>query len=335
MVSSAVLLVVVLAALFFGRPSTEPIWFTAWKPDVMGTTIKVKLFASDEHELRRLAEPAFQAVMDIDALLSDYKEDSQLSLVNREAALRAVPLDSDFVVVLREALEVSAASAGGFDVTIGPLMDLWKAAAHDNRLPSDSALTAVRARVGYRALALEGDSLRFARPGVRLDLGAIAKGYGVDKAVAALRTLGVTSAIVDAGGDLYVLGNMPDEGLFKIGIQHPRMPDSLLCALKVADRAVTTSGDYQRSFRIGETSYNHIIDARTGWPITEAVSVTVVAPTAMAADALSTAVTVLGLDEGLALIESIGDAEALIVTLSGPDSLQVHKSSGFGAYLAE
>ncbi len=335
MISSLVMLVVVLAALFIGRPEREPILFDAWKDGVMGTTVRVKVFAIDDLELQRLAEPAFVAMMDIDALLSDYKEDSQLSLVNREAFQRAVALDSDFVVVLRKALEVSAATSGGFDVTIGPLIDLWRTAANDNRMPSDSAFAAVRERVGYQALLLDGDSLRFAKPGLRLDLGAIAKGYAVDKAVEALKQRGVHSAIVDAGGDLYVLGSMPDKSLYKIGIQHPRIPDSLLCALQVENRAVTTSGDYQRSFRIGETVYNHIIDARTGWPIDEAVSVTVVATTAMAADALSTAVTVLGLEQGMAMIEGLPDAEALIVTLSGPDSLSVHRSSGFGAYLAD
>ncbi len=334
MIGSAVILIVVFAAIFVGRQGDiEPGWYTV-SSDAMGTTVQIKLDAASQEQLQELAEHGFAAVFAIDALLSDYKDDSQLSEANRDAAARPVTIDPDFIAVLEEARRIADASGGAFDVTVGPLIDLWWLAVKDGVPPSDSAIAATLERVDYTALELDGNALRFGKPGLRLDFGAIAKGYAVDKAVAALKEKGVPRAIVDAGGDLFVLGLQPSGNPFRIGIEHPSA-DTPLCVVAIADRAVTTSGVKRRYFEIGDVRFNHIVDPRTGRPVDEAVSVTVIASTAMLADGLSTAVMVLGREEGLALVDRFPGAEALVVTLSGADSLRVFPSAGFGQYLVE
>lgn len=181
--------------------------------------------------------------------------------------------------------------------------------------PDPGELAAALARVDFRGLEIDAENsrARLARPGQAIDLGAIAKGYGVDRAVQLLKEHGVVRALVDLGGDVYALGTRPDGTPWRLGIRHPRRAGQILGILHVSDAAVATSGDYERYFEYEGVRYSHIVDPRTGWPAMELASVTVVAPHGVWADALSTAVFVLGKEEGLALLESLPGVEGILV----------------------
>jgi len=225
--------------------------------------------------------------------------------------------------VIALGLQVAKASDGALDLTLGRVKALWAIESETPRVPSSEELSAALAGTGPAALQLDGLRVRKAAPQLTVDLGAVAKGYAVDRAVAKLRAAGVTQASVNAGGDIYLLGDHAGRP-WRIGIQHPRNDQQVAATLLVADQAVVTSGDYERFFEQDGVRYHHIFDPKTGRPGDRCQSASVVAPTAALADALSTAVFVLGPEQGLALVEQFPGALALVVGADG----QVHVSPG-------
>ena len=226
--------------------------------------------------------------------------------------------------MLAAALDWSRRTGGAFDPTTAALLDLWDILSGPHPPPSPEQLAAARQEVGWRRLVLSADHRRVDLGGTALDLGGIAKGYAIDRAAQALRRSGVRDFLVNAGGDLFVAGSKGGDP-WRVGIQHPRSPEELLQVVSPVDGALVTSGDYERSFTWEGTLYHHILDPRSGEPARDCQSVTVWAATAIDADALATAVFVLGPAEGLALVEGQPDAEALVVTAAG----EVRESSGF------
>jgi thiamine biosynthesis lipoprotein len=290
--------------------------------------VSMQVVATDPEDAARATDDAFAAVARVNNLLSSHLPESEISYLNQSDG-ETCHLSRETVAVLRRSLDVSRLTGGAFDVTAAPLIRLWKEAIETKQLPGKDELAETRKRVGYRKLHLGPNSAR-AEPGVRVDLGGIAKGYAVDQAVVELKARGIGGALVDAGGDGYAFGTRPDGTPWRVGIQHPRRPTGqrLPDVLLLSDRAYATSGDYRQYVEIDGVRYAHIIDPRTGRPARAAVSVTVVAPDCTTADALATAVSVLGPGHGVALIDRLPDVECMVMS-QGPDGLQVRYSRGF------
>jgi thiamine biosynthesis lipoprotein len=234
-------------------------------------------------------------------------------------------VDPDVVACIEAAVQLSAKSDGAFDVTVFPLVALWGFHEGPPRLPGEGEIQTALRRIGWRDLVVEHGRIAKRRSDVAVDLGGIGQGYAVRAAVEVLRREGVEAALVDVSGDIFALGH-PRGRLWRIGIKDPR-GEGVLGVVRVADLAVVTSGDYERFFEKDGVRYHHILDPKTGWPARSLASVTIMDADPVTADALATAVLVLGPEKGLALVESLPGAEALLVDEGGRQIL----SSGFAA----
>ena len=259
-------------------------------------------------------EAAFAEIGRLDRLLSTYRDDSELSRLNRDGSRGWVPVSAETRNLVSRALRYASASDGAFDPTVGPLVQLWGFKHMDYRFPSDAAIAKAKERVGFRHVEVDpARGIRFRKPGIEVELGAIAKGYAVDRAVALLKGRGMTMARVDAGGNQGVLGQPPEGDRWVFGIRHPRRDGDVLGWTTLQAGGISTSGDAERGFWKDGVRYGHVIDARTGKPSQGVLSVTVVAPDAETADALSTTLYVLGPDRGRALLTRMPGTEALWV----------------------
>lgn len=235
---------------------------------------------------REAISAGFSEIRRIDGLMSLHRTDSELSRVN---ARQIAQVSEDLFKVLAKAQEISERTEGSFDITIRPLAHLWGFIWKEYRLPTAAELAATLPRVNYRLVQLDRGrrTVRFLREGVSLDLGAIAKGYAVDCALEKLRSLGVTNAMVRAGGDLRVLGE------WEVQLEDPQKRGRRE-TIRLRDAAISTSGDYENYFEIAGKRYSHILDPRTGLPVEGIAACTVIAPTCMEADGLATALFVYG-----------------------------------------
>jgi thiamine biosynthesis lipoprotein len=253
----------------------------------------------------------------LDALLSVWKPESDVVRINAAGGREAVRVSADTVAVINAALEASRLTDGRFDVTFGTLAEVWKFDHdRDNRVPTADEIGARLPRVDYRAIRVDAraGTIALTRPGVRVHLGGIGKGYAVDRGAALLRAQGLSDFMIQAGGDLYVSGQ-PGERSWRLGINDPRGgPNVTFAALELRDRTLSTSGDYERFFVQDGVRYHHLLDPTTGQPARGCRSVSIVAPTAVQADALSTGVFILGPEKGMALLERLPDVDGVIVT---------------------
>ncbi len=291
------------------------------RADIMGTVFTVKIGARPERA-RSAADAAFDEIRRIDRLLSTYKSDSEISDVNRRAFTEAVAVGEDFWRVIMASRKYFTLSGGSFDPSIRPLMQSWSLTTKQGRLPTEEELKKALALVGFGNVRLDesAHTVAFAREDMALDFGGIAKGYAVDRAVAVLERLGVTSAIVDAGGNFRAIGTPRDRDRWQIGIRHPLRHDEIIVRLPISEGAAATSGGYERFFEVEGKRYCHIMDPRTGRPVQAMLSATVLAKSAMAADALSTSVFVLGAEEGMRLIEKLPSVEGMLILPGKNDS---------------
>jgi thiamine biosynthesis lipoprotein len=286
----------------------------------------------DQDELQAAIEDDLAA---INAAMSTYIADSEISRINRSDGAEPVQLSAPLATVLDAALAVSDATSGAYDVTVGPLVELWGFGAGDavDAVPPADAVAEAASRVGYRRLALDRQSNTLRRPaGLEIDLSSIAKGYAVDRVLALLREHGVVSALVEIGGELRTLGERPGGGSWRLAVESPaQRGPRVLQALSVRDVAVATSGDYRNYFEVDGIRYSHIVDPRSGYPVThELVSVTVIDDSCMLADAWATALIVLGREAALSLAEARGLA-VYLVTRDG-DEIAVEYTDEFAQY---
>lgn len=285
---------------------------------LMGTVVQITIGGVPESQARAAMEEAFAEIERIDRLLSSYRQESVIARLNREGHQQKIPLDKEIFDMLRESLAISERSSGAFDVTIWPVSKLW-GFDKGGSLPEPGSLAQAVKMVGYRDLILEesGHSVGYGRQGMGVDLGAIAKGWAVDRAMEKLAAGGIANGIIDAGGDLRLSGSRPGKGFWRIGVQHPRDTGALLFTLDLTDTAIVTSGDYERSFEERGVRYHHILDPATGMPARGCQSVTVLAPTAAEADAAATAAFVLGAERGVAFLRSRPGVRGVIVDAAG------------------
>jgi thiamine biosynthesis lipoprotein len=293
---------------------------------VMGTLFGVEVFAPDEETGRRACAAAYLRVAALESVLSHWREDSLLSRVNREAASGPVVVDADTFFLLDSSRLFHRLSGGTFDPSIGPLLRVFRPLGSLETMPSDEVVDRARALVGFDRVTLDPRTraVSFSAHGMSIDLGAIAKGFAADEAVRSALAAGARACRVNAGGDMVARGAPPGrpEG-FAAEIRDPRGDAATVLrgrAFDLRDRAAATSGNYERTTEIAGKRYSHILDPRTGRPVPDAVTqVTVLAPTGLEADALATALVVLGVDAGLRLAEELPNVEALFLVPDGGD----------------
>jgi FAD:protein FMN transferase len=282
----------------------------------MGSEFKVVLYTTDQSIARSASRAAFARIAALDAILSDYQPDSELMRLCDRSGGPLVAVSDDLFDVLDRSRRMYEKSDGAFDVTVGPVVRLWRRARRDRKMPAPELLARARALVdsGQMELDARARTVRLLKSGMKLDVGGIAKGYASGEAIAVLRRSGVTSALVAGAGDIVVSGPPPDTAGWTIGVgplEAPTAPPRHF--LRVQHAAVSTSGDAERFVEIEGKRYSHIVDPRTGLGVVDRSSVTVIAPDGATADSLDTAVYVLGPERGLALVEATQGAAALIV----------------------
>ena len=283
----------------------------------LGAEVRVTVWTADESAARAAIAEVFAEFDRLDGLLSVWKPQSDVVRINASDGREAVPVSPDTIAVVNAALEASRLTEGRFDATFGALADVWKFDHdRDNRVPTDAEIAARLPRVDYRAVRVDeaAGTIALTRSGVRLHLGGIGKGYAVDRGAVLIRARGLNDFMIQSGGDLYVAGQ-PGERPWWLGINDPRGgPDVTFAALELRDRTLSTSGDYERFFIQDGVRYHHLLDPSTGHPARGCRSVSIVAPTALRADALSTGVFILGPEKGMALLERLPDVDGVIVT---------------------
>lgn len=279
---------------------------------VMGTLVDITVTAPDEERAQAAITQAFDEMSRIEQLMSTYLPDSEISRINRAAGKEAVPVSPEVEEVIREGLFWSAQSDGAFDLSVEPLVQLWNLDGEKEVIPAAATLEKTAALVNYKDIELKDHTVRLSRAGMAINVGGLAKGYAVDRAVSLLRSR-VSGGIVNAGGDLYAFGQKSKTASWHIGLQHPRKPQELLAAFALKNQAVATSGDYQRYFIKDGIRYHHIFDPKTGRPARQMISATIIAHEVMEADALATAVFVMGPSQGIAWVDSLENVEAMLV----------------------
>lgn len=314
----------------FSRKPAQAAGWVVREEAIMGTAIRVELWAEE----RRAGEQAAAAVMAemhrIDQGMSPHKPMSELSRINATAARQAVPLSAEMAHLVGRALQFSQLSDGAFDISYAASGQLYDYRA--GQAPDDQALARAQQAVGWQHLQFDAAArtLRFGKPGMRIDLGGFAKGHAVDNACRILKRHGVQHAMVAAGGDSRVMGARPDGAdgeqrrPWTIAIRDPRRPGEVVAVLPLEDTSISTSGDYERFFDAGTTRHHHIVNPATGRSPQGVHSVTVLADDGLTSEALSKCVFVLGLARGLALINSLPGVDAVVVDAQG----RLHRSEG-------
>ncbi|HEV8347525.1 MAG TPA: FAD:protein FMN transferase [Vicinamibacterales bacterium] len=278
----------------------------------MACVYAIEAYGADANALPRIIDEAFDEVDRIDRLMSHYKPESPLSRINREAARHPVVVDTELFDFIADAMRYNRDSAGTFDITVGPLMKAWGFFRGEGRMPVDSELAAARRHVGGGHVILNptAHTVAFDEPGVELDLGGIAKGYAVDRAVRVLRQRQVAAALISAGGStIYGLGAPPDHDAWEVVLQDPIDSRKTALTVHLKDRAISVSGSSEKFFEVDGVRYSHIMDPRTGRPVQGVLSVAVLADSGTAGDALDNAFFVLGPEASRRYLKRLSDTE--------------------------
>ncbi|PYP49876.1 MAG: hypothetical protein DMD45_12985 [Gemmatimonadetes bacterium] len=292
-----------MAAALSARPAPAQAVRRQYAELHMGVAARIVLYAPDDATARRAARAAYARMALLEDVMSDYRPESEVRRLAARAGA-AIPVSGDLFVVLARAVDLWRRSDGAFDATVGPFVELWRAARRTGRLPQRAELDAAARRVGSDKVHLDSvaRTVRLDAPGMRIDLGGIAKGYILDRALDALRAQGVTRALLEAGGDIVLGDAPPGRRGWRIALPEG---DTIL-----ANHAVSTSGDTEQFVIIGGVRYSHVIDPRTGMGLTSRREATVVAPDGVTADGLATALTVLDDERGARLLHSFPQAAA-------------------------
>jgi thiamine biosynthesis lipoprotein len=284
---------------------------------------------SNKKPAKKIFEETFKRMQDIENLMSDYRKNSDVTMINENVGEGPIPVSDETLYVVKKAIKVSKETEGAFDITIRPLMELWGFKEKiSNKIPSDFEIKEVLEKIGWQKIKILNNSIEL-EEGMKIDLGGIAKGYAVDQAIELLKKNGIKNAIIEIGGDLYCLGEGPQAKGWIIGIQHPKEFNKILGKLKIKNRAVATSGNYENFRIINGEEYSHIIDPRNGKPIrNRLLSVTVIASNCLLADAWATALFVMGEKKGMEMVNKNSSLEAIFVEKGEDGKLKLKISEG-------
>ena len=286
----------------------------------MGTVYSIAVYSPPSVSVEGAIDGAFAEVDRLDALMSHYRSPSEICAINRGAAAGPMPVSAELFALIEEAIRISAETEGAFDVTVGPLMKAWGFFRRTGRVPSDDELAETRARTGYRQVHLDAvaKTIAFERPGMELDLGAIGKGYAVDRAAAVLREHGVQSALISSGSSsIATLGAPPGERGWPIALCDPRNRRKTSRLLRLSNLSISISGGYEQMFVMNGRAYTHLLDPRSGQPVQGMLMAAVIGPTNALTDALSTALFVLGAEDGRSFLEKRRGLTALLYRSAG------------------
>ncbi len=302
----------------------------------MGTTYHVKAVVGRFYDGAGLQAKIEKRLEEINHSMSTYQTDSEISWFNTNSRVGvSFPISNDFLAVMQVAQRVHKLTGGAWDGTVKPLVDLWgfgkKAAL---RVPTSDEISRALSRIGFEHIEIsrEGSLIKHQK-GLRLDLGSIAKGYGVDQIARVIREDGMTDFLVEIGGEIFASGYRLDGQNWKVGINRPQSTaafNAVYKALTLHNQAMATSGDYRNYFEANGKRYSHVMDPRTGYPVSNGVvSVSIIAPTCTLADGMATAIMVMGPAQGIELINSIDEIEGLIIFQMNDGALQERASKGF------
>ena len=319
----AVVIGVLAAAVLWRRAAPGSDHYVSFTRDIMASPISV---LAPHPVAREAADIVFEIFEEVDERMSEWKAESPLSAVNAAAGSQPVPVPDDLRAVVRRGIGIGALTGGAFDITWAALWGLWDFQADEPRVPAGDEIARRVALVDFRRVVIddEAGTVFLPQEGMAIGLGGIAKGYALDRSARALRERGIESFLVSAAGQMMV-GGMHGDRPWRVGIRDPRggLAD-YFARLELTDISVASSGDYERSFILDGVRYHHILDPATGMPARGLRGATVICADATLADALSTAVMVLGPEIGLDLAESLDDVEAVLVDADG----EVHTTSG-------
>jgi thiamine biosynthesis lipoprotein len=284
----------------------------------MGTLVEITVREPDQDKAQLALSSAFNEMRRLEKLMSTHLADSEISRLNAKAgSMTSLAVSPDVLAVIERGIYWGNQTNSALDISIGPVSRLWRFDDDDPAIPDTQRLAEAARLVNFREIERVESNVQLKQSGMALHLGAIAKGYAVDQAMGVLDKNGIQHALINAGGDLKVLGERKEGQPWKIGLQHPRHPEKMIASFNLSNKAVATSGDYQKYFIKDDTRYHHILDPANGRPARGVISCTIVAKTVMDADALATAVFVLGPENGMALVESLYEVEGMMVTESG------------------
>lgn len=286
----------------------------------MGVPFAATFYAPDESSANKAIDAAWARIEHLNSLMSDYDSNSELMRLCRDSRPgHPIQVSPELFRVLSKSVEVSELSDGAFDVSVGPLVKLWRRARRQKELPDPKLLQEARELVGWKNIKLcRSCTVELIKPGMKLDLGGIAVGYAADEAIRVLKQHGITRALIDGSGDIVVSDPPPGAAGWRIGIASLREPEAAPQHFAtLANCSISTSGDAYQFVELGGQRYSHIVDPKTGLGLTERCSVTIIAPDGITADALATAVSVLGPERGLKLIDSQPCTAAMFATLAG------------------
>lgn len=303
----------------------------------IGTFIQVSVYTSEEEKAQKAFDTVSAVFDEVNIQMSAHREDSLLSRINRASGIEPVRIPEGLFGLIENSLAYSEKTDGAFDLTVGPVIKLYGFYRNKGYLPSKKELKKTLELVGWKNVRMkpEDSSVFLAKKGMLLDLGAIAKGYAVDLAIERLKKQGVADALVNAGGNLYALGDKDGDG-WSVGVQHPLNENEIYLTLGMKDLAIATSGCYQRYVTVGGKTYCHILDARTGLAINNGMlSATIIGPNAKDTDALATCVMLLGPDEGFAFLRDFKGFEGLILYLppGEPAKMLEKRTPGFSRFI--
>lgn len=303
-----------------------PTAYAEWLSDkqaIMGTDVRVEVWHEEVGEGRVAIEAVMAEMRRIDRLMSPYLNESELSNINRHGADAPVPISGELFDLIARSVAFSEMTHGAFDITFASVGHLYN---YRRKIkPSEGMLQAALPGIDYRHLLLSkgSNTIKFAKPGIRIDLGGIAKGYAVDRSIAILQRWGIRHALVTAGGDSRLLGDKKGRP-WMVGIRDPRSEGKVIAMISLVGTSISTSGDYERYFETGGKRYHHIINPRSGRSVNGIRSVTVIGPDATTTDALSTSVFVMGVKKGMQLVDSLPRIDAVIIDAQG----RMHYSAG-------
>ncbi len=318
-----IIIVLFLIGFFIARNTEKSEQIFKRTQILLGTVVEIQIRETDQSKADSAISKAFKEIKRIDNLFSTFKEESPVWKINNSIDT-IISIDTEIYNLLVLCDSVTKLSDGCFDVSLNNLWKVWGFDSQSFRLPDKREIDSVLVFTGWENVKLLSDNKIIKRRNVGLNFGAIAKGYAVDKTIDVLKNSGIQSALVNAGGEVKVIGNN-----WKVGIQHPRNTKELIEIVNLSDNSIATSGDYEQYFEVDGKRFHHILNPKTGYPSTGIQSVSIINKSNAFADALATVVFVMGLNDGMRLIESLIDTEAMIVDEKG----EIFYSSKFGNFL--
>jgi len=298
----------------------------------MDTYVRISVYDKNiiKSKVKTVLDSTFNVMQRLEEKLSAHYKDGQIYTVNRLADKRWVDISESVFDCLKKCKEVGELSSGNFDISIGVIKQHWCFNPDSAVIPDRLLIKRLLDRVNYKKISLKDKKVHFEESGMKIDLGGAAKGYIIDKALSVLKKAGIDSVIIEGGGDFRISGNHPERSKWRIGVRHPRKKGMKIAAIvETKATGLATSGDYERFFFKDGIRYHHLIDPETGYPARKNISVTIIAETAFMADALATAVFIMGPDMGMDFIEKLESVEGLIIYNNNENKLKYKVSKNF------